>query len=336
MTWKNERKLHIRGEEWAWLPTADFKVRVRSPEGQQYLLYYQDVTGEALDRSRIGLPDELGIKGLTPGDVKTAILKHFVSDPEPAHERYDIIGDVHGCFGELMDLMDKLGHKWIKRLGVHRPADGRRIVFVGDITDRGPQSETTLMYARYMVEEGYAIWVEGNHDNKLKRWAKGNNVTLNHGLARTVHQFEEAGLSKPKLYEFLKMLPMYAILDHGRLIVSHAGWYEGLENAKSGKRRSWCLYGPTTGQTLENGLPDRIDWAGHRVVRDVSPMIVYGHQAHEEVREVNRTACVDTGCCFGGKLTALRWPEMTYVQVPAADVWDRAGRELNGFGSRNQ
>jgi diadenosine tetraphosphatase ApaH/serine/threonine PP2A family protein phosphatase len=126
---------------------------------------------------------------------------------------------------------------------------------------------------------------------------------------------------------------MYAILDHGRLIVAHGGWYEGLEHAKSGKRRSWCLYGPTTGKTLENGLPERIDWATQRKVFSASPTIVYGHQPHEEVRDLNRTMCIDTGCCFGGKLTALRWPEKEIVQVQASAVWDREGRKLNGFGS---
>lgn len=248
------------------------------------------------------------------------------------HETYDIIGDIHGCFGELMDLMDNLGHKWVKNEGVHRPINGRKIVFVGDVVDRGPRSVTTLMYARYMVERGFAIWVIGNHDDKLKRWAAGNNVTLNHGLAKTVHSFERRGLSRIKLYDFLNTLPTYAILDHGRLIVSHAGWYEGLEEGGKGKRRSWCLYGPTTGKTRDNGLPERIDWAAAREAHPWSPWIVYGHQPHEEPRMVNKTAGIDTGCCFGGRLTALRWPEMETVQVDAFDIWDREGRKLNGFG----
>lgn len=334
MAWKNERKIHIRGEEWAWLPTKDWQARVRSPELDVFLLRYKDITGVDFDVSRVGLPDELGVPGITPGGVKAAVLKHLVTDPEPAHKKFDIIGDVHGCFGELMDLMDKLGHKWVSRLGIHRPADGRKIVFVGDLVDRGPRSVTTLMYAMYMVREGYAIWVEGNHDNKLKRWAKGNNVTLSHGLAKTVHQVEKSGISKVKLYDFLKTLPLYSVLDHGRLVAVHGSWYEGLETEKKGKLRARCLYGHTTGESDPvTGLPIRIDWARHRRAFPASPTIVYGHQPYKEARLLNKTAGIDTGCCFGGKLTALRWPEGEIVQVPAADIWDKEGRELNGFGS---
>lgn len=333
MSWKNERRIHVRGEEWAWVITGDLGVCLRDPQGGVHVFCYEDVTGEALDPDMLGLPGDVsGIKGVTPSAVKEAVIKHLLPDPEPPHEKYDIIGDIHGCFGELMNLMDRLGHRWIGSRGIHKPTAERKIVFVGDIVDRGPRSVTALMYARYMVEAGYAVWVEGNHDNKLKRWAAGNNVTLNHGLAKTVYEFEREGLSRVKLHEFLRTLPHYAVLDHSRLVVAHGGWYEGLEHAKSGKRRSWCLYGPTTGRTLENGLPDRIDWAAQRKVGAASPMIVYGHQPYEEVRLINKTAGIDTGCCFGGKLTALRWPEQELVQVLAADVWDKEGRELNGFG----
>lgn len=332
MSWKNERQIHIRGEAWAWVPTQDWGARVRAPDGTTHEFGYKEITGEDFDVTRIGLPDELGLPGITPGGVKAAVLKHLVPHPDPEHERYDLIGDVHGCFDELMDLMDRLGHKWVRRLGIHRPAGGRKIVFVGDLVDRGPRSATTFMYAMYMVREGYAVWVEGNHDNKLKRWAKGNKVTLNHGLAKTVHQLETAGASKAMIYDFLKTLPLYAVLDYGRLIAVHGSWYEGLESEKRGKIRARCLYGQTTGEIQENGLPVRIDWAGHRKAHAESPMIVYGHQPYEEARLINGTAGIDTGCCFGGKLTALRWPEQEIVQVPAAEVWDKEGRALNGFG----
>jgi protein phosphatase len=336
VTWKNERIVHIGGEEWAWVLAwkGEEVALVRSPQGAVSEFGYEDLVGNPMDPVRIGLPGELGNPGITPGKVKAAIMKHLLPEPDPPHERYDIIGDVHGCFAELMDLMDRLGHKWIEKLGIHKPEQGRRIVFVGDLTDRGPRSVVVLRYAMYMVEHGHALWVEGNHDDKLKRWAHGNKVSLNHGLAKTVHDLEREGCGKAGLHEFLKGLPQYAILDHGRLIVVHAAWREGMEYDKPGVRRTWCLYGPTTGKTLENGLPDRIDWAADRRIRSsASPTIVYGHQPQEKVRDLNRTLGIDTGCCFGGSLTALRWPEKEIVQVPALDVWDKQGRELNGFGS---
>jgi hypothetical protein len=340
MTWKNERVVHIGGDPWAWTiggwpEDGGPPVRVRSPAGEVHEIAYQDLKSGAAAFPEDERPENPA-HGVKPGEVADFISRMIIGEKGPDHERYDIIGDVHGCFGELMDLMDRLGHRWNGRRGIHQPAGGRRIAFVGDMADRGPRSVSALMYARFMAEAGHAVWVKGNHDDKLERWAKGNKVTLSHGLAKTAHEFERAGLSKHNLSEFLKTLPLYAFLDHGRLIIAHGGWREGLEKENPGRLRAWCLYGPTTGRTLPNGLPERIDWAAQRRAYPASPMIVYGHQPHEEVRSINRTMCVDTGCCFGGKMTALRWPEMEVVQVDAFDVWDREGRKLTGFGEQNE
>jgi diadenosine tetraphosphatase ApaH/serine/threonine PP2A family protein phosphatase len=247
--------------------------------------------------------------------------------------KYDVIGDIHGCFDELMSLMGKLGHPWNAGLGIHIP-DGRMIVFVGDITDHGPRSNDCIVYARKMVELGYAFWVEGNHDNKLKRWAKGNKVILNDGLQSTINDLERNGFDRLSLYEFLETLPLYLFLGDD-LIVVHASWRDGLkeiEEDKGDKIKALCLYGPTTGLILEGGLPDRIDWAGEREIRVDSPWIVYGHQPYADVRVINRTVGIDTGCRYGGKLTALRWPEMDIVEVKASGVWDKQGRILRNFG----
>ena len=147
-------------------------------------------------------------------------------------------------------------------------------------------------------------------------------MVRNHGLDRTVRQFEQAGYDNGKVAEFLKTLPWHLSLDGGKLIVVHAAWRDGLETEKPGLLRSWCLYAPCTGQTLPNGMPDRIDWVSQRQVTEASPWIVYGHQPYDEVRILNKTAGIDTGCVFGGKLTALRWPEMEVVQVSAKERYD--------------
>jgi len=234
-------------------------------------------------------------------------------------ELLDIIGDLHGCWQELSTLMDLLGHKWDDSGAVHKPSDGRKIVFLGDITDRGPYSLACYAYTKLMVEKGYAFWVLGNHCDKLRRWAMGRDVRQSHGLSKTVREFEQSGINKKQVAEFLNSLPQYLILDEGKLICVHAAWKDGLETEKSGSGllRSWCLYGPTTGKILPNGLPDRIDWAVQRKPSSNSPWIVYGHQPIKEVRIEHRTVGIDTSCVFGGKLTALRWPEMETVEVKA-------------------
>jgi len=240
-------------------------------------------------------------------------------------ERLDIIGDVHGCFRELSKLMDKLGHQWSRSKGIHVPIEGRKIVFVGDIVDRGPEPIVCLAYVRMMVEAQFAMCVMGNHDNKFARHAKGNRVQITHGLDKTLAQAREMGVDLKALGKFVEKLPYHLKLDDGKLIVVHGAWCDDLltEKPDSGKMRSWCLYAPTTGKTLPNGMPDRIDWVSQRQVTDASPWIVYGHQPYKEARFLNRTVGIDTSCVFGGKLTALRWPEMELVEVLAEKQYDK-------------
>jgi protein phosphatase len=239
-------------------------------------------------------------------------------------QRFDIIGDIHGCWEELSELMDKLGHRWSRSAAIHEPANERQIIFLGDITDRGYHSLACYAYAKMMVEAGHALWVMGNHDNKLMRFCDGRNVQRSHGLERTVREIEQAGADKREMYNFLKKLPYHLKLDEGRLIAVHGAWCDELatERSDSGKMRSWCLYAPTAGKKLPNGMPDRIDWVSQRVVTEESPWIVYGHQPYKEARLDRRTVGIDTSCVFGGKLTALRWPEMELVDIPAKRQYD--------------
>jgi protein phosphatase len=108
------------------------------------------------------------------------------------------------------------------------------------------------------------------------------------------------------------------VLDGGRLVVAHAGLIERYHGRASGRVREFCLYGQTTGETDEYGLPVRYPWA--QEYRGQA-LVLYGHTPVPETEWVNNTLCLDTGCVFGGRLTALNYPERTLVSVPATRVY---------------
>ncbi|MCZ4510119.1 polynucleotide kinase-phosphatase [Streptomyces sp. ActVer] len=226
---------------------------------------------------------------------------------------FDIIGDIHGCASELESLLGKLGYAD----GVH--PEGRKAVFVGDLVDRGPDTPGVLRRVMSMAGSGSALCVPGNHENKYGRYLKGRKVQHTHGLAETVEQMEgESDEFKRQVREFVDGLVSHYVLDGGRLVVCHAGLPEKYHGRTSGRVRSHALYGETTGETDEFGLPVRYPWAEDYRGRAA---VVYGHTPVPEATWLNNTICLDTGAVFGGKLTALRWPERELVDVPAERVW---------------
>ena len=234
------------------------------------------------------------------------------TSPRAMTSKVAVIGDVHGCLPELLALLQKLE---AEGYGEHKP------VFVGDFADRGPSNAGTLEIIADMVEQGRAMAVRGNHDDKLLRYLKGSNVKLGHGLQITVNQIEnrdDKQALKEKLLKFLGGLPLYLTLDDGKLVVTHAGIEDAMiGQPDGGEVRSFCLYGKTTGLKDADGFPERIDWGKQRVITEASPTIVYGHQANPEPYIINKTIDIDTGCCFGGRLSAYIYPEGKVVSVPA-------------------
>ncbi|MFF4187493.1 polynucleotide kinase-phosphatase [Streptomyces sp. NPDC001691] len=233
---------------------------------------------------------------------------------------FDIIGDVHGCRSELETLLRKLGYVD----GVH--PGGRTAVFVGDLVDRGPDSPGVLRRVMSMVAGGNALCVPGNHENKLGRYLKGRNVQHTHGLAETISQLEKEDDSfREQVREFIDGLVSHYVLDGGNLVVCHAGLPEKYHGRTSGRVRSHALYGDTTGETDEFGLPVRYPWAEDYRGRAA---VVYGHTPVPNTSWVNNTICLDTGAVFGGRMTALRWPERELVDVPAERVWYEPAKPL--------
>ncbi len=245
---------------------------------------------------------------------------------------FDIIGDIHGCATELEQLLEKLGYgvtldesEGDRRYSVTAP-EGRRVIFLGDLVDRGPRVPDVLRIAKSMVDDGIARCVLGNHEAKLGRAMRGRNVKLTHGLAETMEQFEsESDAFKKEMLRFIDGLISHFVLDDGRLVVAHAGLREEMQNRSSGKVRSFAMYGETTGETDDFGLPVRFDWASEYRGK---ARVVYGHTPVPEAEWINNTLCIDTGCVFGGKLTALSYPEMELVEVPAERTYMEPARPL--------
>lgn len=244
---------------------------------------------------------------------------------------FDIIGDVHGCFDELVLLLRKLGWEFPEGssddpTSAPQHPQQRQAVFVGDLVDRGPASPAVLKLVMAMVKAGVAWCVPGNHEEKLKKLLLGKKVQLKHGLERTAAQLEsESPEFKQQVIEFIDSRVSHYVFDDGALVVAHAGLTAELQGRGSGAVRQFCLYGETTGETDAFGLPIRYDWAAD--YRGTAT-VVYGHTPVPEAAWLNRTLCIDTGCVFGGKLTALRWPERELVAVDALAVHYAPSRPL--------
>jgi protein phosphatase len=266
------------------------------------------------------------LSGVEEIDAATIVREPLWNDRRSDHGPFDIIGDVHGCFDELTALLGNLGYEVSDDgTGAHHP-EGRRAFFVGDLVDRGPATPSVLRLAIGMVEAGDALCIPGNHEAKLLRALQGRNVTKSHGLAETLEQLaaEPPEFSK-QVAEFIDGLVSHLVLDDGRLVIAHAGLREDMHGRASGAVRSFALYGDTTGETDEFGLPVRYPWAeDYRG----DAFVVYGHTPVPEATWLNRTICVDTGCVFGGHLTALRYPERELVSVPAARTYWEPARPL--------
>lgn len=247
----------------------------------------------------------------------------------PTHHRdvpgaFDIIGDVHGCAAELSDLMTALGYTRNEAAAWRAPSD-RMGVFVGDFVDRGPRNLDVLDTVMRMVAAGSAKAVIGNHDLRLERYLKGEAVSLDYGLDVTAAEIDAASAAtRAHILAFLRSLPSHLVLDAGRLVVAHTGLPERLHGRASTRLRQLAAYGPP-------GAADPTDpTKRHPWVKDYTgnAAVVYGHTPVAEPTWTRETIDIDTGCVFGGRLTALRWPERTVISVPSHRKYAELGRSF--------
>jgi protein phosphatase len=258
---------------------------------------------------KLSSPDEV--------DAVTIERQPLWNNRRDVHGPFDIVGDVHGCLDELLELMTALGYQVERQDAAFSvvPPDGRKLVFVGDLVDRGPATPDVLRLAMSMVDAGQAFCVPGNHDIKLVKALKGRDVQLTHGLAESLQQLEkEPAEFRTQALKFLDDLVSHYVFDDGKLVVAHAGLKESMQGRGSAKVRDFALYGETTGETDDFGLPVRYNWSADYRGK---ALVVYGHTPVPEPLWLNGTVNIDTGCVFGGRLTGLRYPEREIVSVPA-------------------
>lgn len=260
-------------------------------------------------------------------DIERIEIRRVHMPTDLRHEAgpFDIIGDVHGCCDELEALLARLEYRldWSgrgpgKHVSISAPA-GRRAIFAGDLVDRGPRSADVLRIVLEMVATGSALLVPGNHDVRFLRWLESQKVSITHGLDATIASLAgESEAFRAGVAGMLKSLWSHVWLDGGRLAVAHAGILAPMIGRATPRVRQFCLYGDTSGDRDGNGLPIRYHWA---LDYAGETSVVYGHTPVADAEWLNNTLCIDTGCCFGGKLTALRWPEREIVSVPAARAY---------------
>ena len=319
---------------------------------------------------------------LSPAQIENVTIKRIPlwTDRRSETGPFDMIGDVHGCYDELIELLSRLGYAPQQAEAGSLPLigsganlteqsaansdiagenaaqgssatetnaeedsvnannaesvcawthpEGRRVIFLGDLVDRGPGVVQVVELAQAMMRAGAAFCVPGNHDNKLMRALKGNRVQATHGLAESLAQIESLpdmrreGF-KADYVKWMDSLVSHLWLDGGALCVAHAGMTEAYIGRASGRVREFALYGDTTGETDEFGLPIRYAWAQEYRGRTT---VVYGHTPVPDAEWLNNTINLDTGCVFGGKLSTLRWPERELVQIPAHAVYAQSVR----------
>ena len=219
-----------------------------------------------------------------------------------------VIGDVHGCADELDALLKEC-----------QAEPGDDVVLVGDLIAKGPASREVLARVR---AEGFRS-VRGNHDAHVLRWkealdARVEPMRLSDSHAQLAASFDEAD------WALLRSLPFYIRLPEHEALVVHAGLVpqipiEQQEPALLMNLRSIRADGSGSKRPYDGELWGKL-WLGPELV-------LFGHHAGAGLQVYPHAIGLDTGCVYGGKLTACILPERHFVSVPARRAYSPITRE---------
>jgi hypothetical protein len=222
-----------------------------------------------------------------------------------ANVQYILVGDVHGCVDELELLLKQL------RLG-----HDQRLVFVGDLVAKGPDSQGVVAAAR----ESSALGVRGNHDEAVLRYLRALASDQPRPKAKAGHM-EVAKLLHPEDWHYLEALPTWLRLPELNTLVVHAGMVPGVpieaQTAENLLTMRTIRADGTASSKLHEGQRWAELWRGPE-------QVVFGHDALSGLQRQPFATGLDTGCVYGGALTALVLPENRFITVPAK----RAYQEL--------
>lgn len=236
-----------------------------------------------------------------------------------------VVGDVHGDRAALEALLEQLG--WtLSRDGRWTAPGSRKLIFVGDIVDRGPDSLGCMACVRGLVEQGDAQWVVGNHEVRLLQllqWQLGTGPRCPLPPSRLFTRTQLLGLDPEDArdwYGFVNGLPNYVqVVEHDAVVV-HAQWSPGFARLDPEVQRRACAFG-----RVASG-EDPLAWTE----RHRGPLVVWGHRivTPGEVTRRGRTVNVESGCCEGHCLSALELGSGAVVQVPSTGHWKHWMRPL--------
>lgn len=217
-----------------------------------------------------------------------------------------VFGDAHGCIEQILELMDLIG-----------PSQGDRVISIGDFIDRGPDSPACLAFVRKHES------IIGNHEYKHVRFRQGILKALSPSQMQARAQFERLGKDcYNAAVDFMETLPFY--LDLPSATIVHAGLEYGIPMTEQDRivlvggmsKRHICGINPQT---------DLPFWCA-RYPRNAKP-VIFGHLSIKgNIPRNGNLFPLDTGCCAGGKLTAVTLPDFRIYQVPG---WK--GREYRCF-----
>jgi len=207
-----------------------------------------------------------------------------------------IIGDIHGCFDELTDLIDLIGLD-----------EADRIVAVGDLIVKGPKNREVL---DLFIQDKRFSSVIGNHDRKLRQRWRGEPTRLTKDQKATATQLD---FQRERYSDYLKSLPF--TIDLGSHLVVHAGVRPGVPLRRQMTSDLTEIRTMGANPSRRKGVPWYEVYRGRKIV-------LFGHWPAKAPRIAPRAIGLDTGCVYGGRLTAYIIESNEFVSVPARRAYD--------------